>query len=114
MEYHRKYPRFNVSIESAFASETLAGQGTITNLSVGGCCIDSTIARPAQGAVVTQIHLPDSSWPLEFKKGIVRWARGNTFGLECQTLSEPDTTHLRQSLPNLNREPQGVPCHPEQ
>jgi hypothetical protein len=105
MGYHRKSPRFDVNFGSTFAGETLAGQGTITNLSVGGCSIESKIPLPAQSMVGLQIQLPDSHWPLEITEAIVRWVRGNTFGLEFQTLSEPDAARLQQLLFDLDQGP---------
>lgn len=105
MGYHRKSPRFDVNFGSTFAGDTLAGQGTITNLSVGGCSIESKITLPAQSVVGLQIQLPDSRWPLEVKEAVVRWVRGNTFGLEFQLLSEPDTTRLQQLLQDLDQGP---------
>lgn len=105
MEYHRKSPRFDVHFGSTFAGETLAGQGTITNLSVGGCSIESTIPLPAQTVVGLNIQLPDSQWPLKVDRAVVRWVRGHTFGLEFQGLSEPDTTRLQQFLQDLDQGP---------
>ena len=64
MGYHRKSPRFDVNFGSTFADDTLAGQGTIINLSVGGCSIESKITLPAQSIVGLQIQLPDSQGPL--------------------------------------------------
>ena len=105
MGYHRKSPRFDVNFGSTFAGEVLAGQGTITNLSVGGCSIESKIPLPARSVVGLKIQLPDSQWPLEVDQAVVRWVRGNTFGLEFQALSEPDTTRLQQLLQDLDQGP---------
>ncbi len=105
MGYHRKSPRFDVNFGSAFAGDTLAGQGTITNLSMGGCSIESKITPPAQSVVGLRIQLPDSQWPLEVEEAVVRWVRGHTFGLEFQTLSDPDTTRLQQLLQDLDQGP---------
>ncbi len=105
MGYHRKNPRFDVNFGSTFAGDTLAGQGTITNLSVGGCSIESKITLPAQSVVGLQIQLPDSQWPLEINQAVVRWVRGNTFSLEFQALSDPDTTRLQQLLQDLDQGP---------
>jgi len=105
MGYHRKSPRFDVNFGSTFAGEVLAGQGTITNLSVGGCSIESKIPLPAQSVVGLKIQLPDSHWPLEITEAIVRWVRGHTFGLEFQTLSDPDAARLQQLLFDLDQGP---------
>lgn len=105
MGYTRKNPRFDVNFGSAFAGKFLAGQGTITNLSVGGCSIDSPVTPGAQTVVGLKIQLPDSPWPLEVEQAVVRWVRGTTFGLEFQALSEADTTRLQQLLYDLDQGP---------
>lgn len=105
MGYHRKSPRFGVNFGSTFAGDALAGQGTITNLSVGGCSVDSKISLTTQSVVGLKIQLPDSQWPLEIEQAVVRWVRGNTFGLEFQALSNPNTTRLQQLLQDLDQGP---------
>lgn len=105
MRHSRKSPRFDVNFGSTFAGEFLAGQGTITNLSVGGCSIESIVTLTAQSVVGLKISLPDSLWPLEIQQAVVRWVRGNTFGLEFQALSEPDRTRLQHLLYDLDQGP---------
>lgn len=105
MGYSRRSPRFDVNFGSTFAGEFLAGQGMITNLSIGGCSIESTITLTAQSVVGLKIQLPDSRWPLEIEQAIVRWVRGNTFGLEFRALSASDTTRLQHLLHDLDQGP---------
>ena len=109
MGYHRKNQRFDVRFSSTFVGEALAGQGTITNLSVGGCSIESKITLTAHSIVALKIQFPDSPRPLEIAQAVVRWAHGNTFGLEFQALSETDTTLLQQRLQDLNHTTAQVP-----
>lgn len=105
MGYSRKSPRFEVNFGSTFAGEFLAGQGTVTNLSVGGCSIESNTTLTAQSVVGLKIRLPDSRWPLDVEQAVVRWVRGNTSGLEFQALSEPDRARLQHLLHDLDQGP---------
>lgn len=105
MGYTRKNPRFDVNFGSTFSGQCLAGQGTITNLSVGGCSIESPVTPGTQSVVGLKIQLPDSQWPLEIGQAVVRWTRGNTFGLEFQALSEEDVMRLQQLLYDLDQGP---------
>lgn len=105
MGYTRKNPRFDVNFGGTFAGEFLAGQGTIINLSVGGCSIESPVTPAAQTVMGLQIQLPDSQWPLEIGQAVVRWTRGTTFGLEFHTLSATDTARLQQLLYDLDQGP---------
>lgn len=112
MGYHRKSPRFDVSFGSTFAGEQLAGQGTVTNLSVSGCSIESKMTLTPRSTVGLHIQLPDSQWPLRVQGAIVRWARGNTFGLEFETISEAETTRLQQLIYDLEQGPLVMMQHP--
>lgn len=112
MAYIWKSPRFDVNFWSAFAGEMPAGLGTIANLSVGGCSIASRITLPPQSVAGLQIQLPDSRWPLEVEQAVVRWVRGTTFGLELQTLSDPDTARLQQLRCDLDQGPLVVTQRP--
>lgn len=105
MGYHRKHPRFEVNFGSVFAGELLAGTGTIINLSVSGCSVASKSTPPAHSVVGLKVQLPDSSWPLEVERAVVRWSRGTTFGLEFESLSESETTRLQQLLQDLDQGP---------
>ncbi|MFO0707742.1 MAG: PilZ domain-containing protein [Nitrospira sp.] len=105
MGYQRKTPRFDVNFGSTFAGELLAGRGTVTNLSLGGCSIESTMPIPPRSTVGLKIALPDSPWPLEVERAVVRWVRGNRFGLEFDSLSESETTRLQQLIQDLDQGP---------
>lgn len=114
MAYERKAPRFSVNFRSTFAGEQLAGRGIITNLSVGGCSIESTITLPVHSTVGLHIQVPDSRWPLQVDRAIVRWVRGSMFGLEFESLSPAETDRLQHLLHDLEQEPLVIMRHPAQ
>lgn len=114
MGYERKATRFPVAFGRAFAGEHLAGQGTITNLSLGGCSIESTIRLTVRSAVGLHVHLPDSPFPIQIERAIVRWACGNLFGLEFEQISEPDMNRLRELILDLEQNPSASLRQPEQ
>lgn len=114
MGYHRKSPRFDVSFGSAFAGEQLAGQGTVTNLSMNGCSVESKITLTAQSTVGLHIQLPDSRWPLQIDGAVVRWVRGNTFGLEFVAVSDAETARLQHLLHDLEQGPLVMMQNPAQ
>ncbi len=70
-----------------------------------GCSIESKTPLTAQRLVGLKIQLPDSPWPLEVERAVVRWVRGNTFGLEFEALSEPEAARLQQLLQDLDQGP---------
>jgi len=101
----RKHPRFRVNFGSTFSGEQVAGQGTIANLSVGGCSIESKVILPAKSSLALNIQLPDSRWPLQIDRAVVRWARGNTFGVEFEQMSLADIDRLNQLIQDLEQGP---------
>src|SRR6266508_3796517 len=101
----RKHPRFPVDFGSTFAGEQFAGQGTITNLSVGGCSVDSKVTLTAKSSLALHIQLPDSPRPMKIERAVVRWARGTRFGVEFEHLSDDDLSRLQQLIQDLEQEP---------
>lgn len=101
MGYERKATRFPVKFGSTFAGEHLAGQGTITNLSMDGCSIESTIRLTVRSVVGLHIHLPDPPSPIQIERAIVRWACGNLFGLEFERMTQTETNRLQYLIHNL-------------
>jgi PilZ domain len=107
----RKHPRFPVDFGSTFSGEQFAGRGTITNLSVGGCSIESKVILTAKSSLAIHIQLPDSRQPLQIDRAVVRWARGNTFGVEFERISQDDTDRLHQLIHGLDQGPLVVMQH---
>jgi hypothetical protein len=99
----RKHPRFPVDFGSTFSGEQFAGQGTIANLSVSGCSIESKVTLTAKSNLALHILLPDSRRPLQIDRALVRWARGNTFGVEFEQMSQADTDRLHQLVQDLEQ-----------
>lgn len=101
----RKHPRFPVHFGSTFSGQQFAGQGTIANLSVGGCSIESTITLTPKSALGLHIQLPDSRWPLQIERAVVRWTRGTTFGVEFESMTTAETERLQQLIQDLEQGP---------
>lgn len=101
----RKHPRFSVDFGSTFSGEQFAGQGTISNLSVGGCSIDSKVTLTTKSNLALQIQLPDSRWPLQIDQAVVRWVRGSIFGVEFEQISQADIDRLHQLIQDLEQGP---------
>jgi len=101
----RKDPRFPVDFGSSFAGDLVAGQGTVANLSLGGCSITSTARPTADSRLALRIQLPDSRWPLEVEQARVRWTRERTFGVAFEQISRADMERLRRLIHDLEQGP---------
>ena len=86
----RKNPRFPVRFRSSFTSlNIVGGDGSITDLSLRGCRVEShTEVRPGTSLEV-RIHTSEDEPPLKIQEAVVRWSRAQQFGMEFVTL-EPN------------------------
>jgi hypothetical protein len=65
-----------------FAADEFIGEGTLVNLGLPGCAVESDRA-PKQGEYVRlHVLMPDESGPLEVPLAKVRWHNRERFGLE--------------------------------
>jgi hypothetical protein len=101
----RKHPRFPVDFGSTFSGEQFTGHGTIANLSVDGCSIESKVILTAKSNLAICIQLPNSQSPVQIDRAVVRWARENTFGVEFERISQGDTDRLHQLIHGLDEGP---------
>jgi hypothetical protein len=73
-----------------FAGDAYVGEGTVRNLSVPGCAIDSRRGVRPGSYLEMKVLLPDASPPLSVGLAKVRWTRGHRFGVEFIRISGED------------------------
>lgn len=81
-----------------FGEEELEGEATILDLSTGGCQATSLTEVKLGAALKLSLFLQDQPWPLRIDESIVRWIRGDTFGLEFTGLRPAQRERLRSIL----------------
>ncbi len=99
----RQSPRFPVQCPIAYSGNNIARAGTVTNLSTGGCRVES-YANVHQGMDLEGgIYMlgPDSSTVVD--KAKVRWSAGQAFGLEFLTMQPGVQAHLRLFISTLGK-----------
>ncbi|TLY13471.1 MAG: PilZ domain-containing protein [Nitrospirae bacterium] len=95
----RKHTRFPVDFRSTFSGSTiLEGGGTVLDLSLGGCRVESPASVQVGLVVDLRIYVPGLDWPLLIDEAAVRWVRGSTFGLAFLRLGQTEDERLRQVL----------------
>jgi hypothetical protein len=114
----RKNPRFPVRFRSSFTSlNIVGGDGSITDLSLRGCRVEShTEVRPGTSLEV-RIHTSGDEPPLKIQEAVVRWSRGQQFGMEFVKLEPEEWARLQHTVTQLELQPyQKVstedPCQP--
>lgn len=94
----RKYPRFPVQLPISFTAEEVEGEGTIYNLSTGGCAVESNTHVPEDSYLQLRIHIPDHRSPIAIELAAVRWALRREFGVEFISLRGEDRERLLRYL----------------
>lgn len=99
----RKHPRFAVKFRSSFSSSHMvAGVGTVTDLSVGGCRVATETAVTSGTMLEMRLQLPDGQPVLEIGLATVRWARGGEFGVEFLRLGGDVRERMQLLLDQLS------------
>lgn len=97
MDDRRSKPRLSVSLDAMWDSSTEAHSARVTNLSEGGCYLDSVGEVRAGEIVGFRILLPDDDWL--YLEGEVRHLRvGTGFGVQFVELNEEQTEKLKWLL----------------
>jgi hypothetical protein len=97
MDDRRTKPRLRVSLDAMWDSSTEAHSARITNLSEGGCFLDS-VGEVRSGEIVGfRVLLPDDDW-LYLEGEVRHYTRGIGFGVKFVDLNEEQTEKLRWLL----------------
>ena len=101
-EDRRAMPRLRVQFRTTFsASSTLEGTGSMLDLSMGGCRIESPVTVEPGASLELRIYAPDVEWPLMVEAASVQWVSGQTFGLAFFRITKTEQQRLEQVINNL-------------
>lgn len=96
MDDRRSKPRLTVGLEAMWDSSTEAHGARVTNLSEGGCYLDS-VGEVRRGEIVGfRVLLPDQDWL--YLEGEVRHHEAAGFGVKFVDLNDEQTEKLHWLL----------------
>ena len=96
MDDRRNKERLGVRLDAMWDSSTEAHSALVTNLSEGGCYLDS-VGEVRQGEIVGfRVLLPDDDWL--YLEGEVRHHSKEGFGVQFVDLNEEQTAKLQLLL----------------
>jgi PilZ domain len=102
----RKNPRFPVRFRSSFTSlNIVGGDGNITDLSLRGCRVESQTEVRQGTSLELRIHSSEDEPPLKIQEAVVRWSRGQQFGVEFITLDPEEWARLQHTVTHLELQP---------
>jgi c-di-GMP-binding flagellar brake protein YcgR len=96
----RQYPRLPVDLQVYFSTttNTMIREGTMFDLSAGGCAVASTTSVQSGLGVRILIRATDLGSPITIESAAVRWSKHGEFGVEFIGVSEIDKSRLRRLL----------------
>ena len=74
--------RVQVDYPALFTGDERSGHGTVTNLTITGCEIQSHVQLPIGAGLSLHVQTPKARPPIGIALAIVRWKNGDRFGLE--------------------------------
>jgi hypothetical protein len=102
----RKNLRFPVQFRSSFSSiGIVGGEGSVIDLSIRGCRIESPIGVQPGASLEVRIQVGEHEPPIQIQAAIVRWNRGQEFGLEFEVIAPTEWAHLRDFVNQIEMEP---------
>jgi c-di-GMP-binding flagellar brake protein YcgR len=96
----RQYPRIPVDLQVFFSSTNATDirEGTMFDLSAGGCAVASVSSVQPGSAVRILIRATDLGSPITIESAAVRWSDRGEFGVEFVGVSEIDQNRLQRLL----------------
>lgn len=100
-EFERLSVRFPASFQSVYLDQTIAGEGTITTLSIRGCSL--TAQQPLRKGSLIQINIrcAEQDAPIEIDVAVVRASTSRELGIEFLHLQPNEEERLRRLLEHL-------------
>lgn len=97
----RSFRRFPVQCSVYYSSDEFQGTGIAWNLSLNGWRVDGT--HPVErGTVVTLcVFLPGQSPTVFIDRAVVRWSRGQEFGISVSSIKADEHARLEQFVAAL-------------
>ena len=96
----REHPRIPIDMQVFFSmsGQTDIREGTMFDISRGGCAVTSTVPVNPGTGVRLLIRATDLGSPITVDSGAVRWARHGEFGVEFLNLTDVDRHRLERLL----------------
>ena len=106
MMEQRKNLRFRVQFRSSFSSIAMVGgEGTVVDLSIRGCRIESPTDVQPGASLEVRIAAIEHEPPIQIQQALVRWSRGRQFGLEFVTMVPEEWARLQHTVKQIEMEP---------
>jgi hypothetical protein len=83
----------------------VAGEGSLLDLSIRGCRIESLIDVKPGATLEVRIEVIEHRPPIQIQAAVVRWSREREFGLEFEVIAPTEWAYLREIVKQIGLEP---------
>jgi PilZ domain len=98
--------RYRAQFRSSFSSVAMVGgEGSLMDLSIRGCRIESLIAVKPGATLEVRIEAIEHCPPIQIHAAVVRWSREGQFGLEFEVIAPTEWGHLQEIVKQIELEP---------
>jgi hypothetical protein len=98
--------RYRAQFRSSFSSVAMVGgEGSLLELSIRGCRIESLIEVKPGATLEVRIEAIGGEPPIQIQAAIVRWSREREFGLEFEVIAPTEWAHLQDVVKQIELEP---------
>ena len=98
--------RYRAQFRSSFSSVAMVGgEGSLLDLSIRGCRIESLINVKPGATLEIRIEVIEHCPPIQIQAAVVRWSRERQFGLEFEVIAPTEWTHLQDVVKQIELEP---------
>jgi hypothetical protein len=98
--------RYRALFRSSFSSVAMVGgEGSLLDVSVRGCRIESLIEVKPGATLEVRIEVIESKPPIQIQAAVVRWSREREFGLEFEVIAPTEWGHLQDVVKQIELEP---------
>ena len=98
--------RYRAQFRSSFSSVAMVGgEGSLLDLSIRGCRIESLIAVRPGATLEVRIEAIEPCPPIQIQAAVVRWSREGQFGLEFEVIAPTEWAHLQEIVKQIELEP---------
>lgn len=96
---HKRIPmQYPVHFRPAFGQDQVLASGTLHELSIGGCTIETTVPVPKASCLCLQVQVTEQDPPIQIDNARVRTVNGKRLGLEFLSITPDEEDRLRRLI----------------
>jgi hypothetical protein len=97
----RQYERIGVRFPVLFSNGQLVGKGTVTDVSVGDCAIESDAQLQQGDSLKLELFAKSGRPPIVVERAVIRSVRGGTLGVQFIKVADSEKSRLHRLVGDM-------------